>query len=175
MKPSRLFFVHLIFSFLPVTRFFSVKRALLRWAGATIGPNVRVVSTARFYLNGELDIGEGSWIGHEVLVVGGNASVKIGARVDIAPRVNIVTGTHELFTTAGRAAGRGFSLPIHIEDGVWVGAGATILGGVQVGVSSVVAAGALVNKDVPSRSVVGGVPAREINSTAKIATHEQPQ
>ena len=163
MKPSRLFFVHLIFSFLPVTRFFALKRALLRWAGANIGANVRVVSTARFYLNGDLSIGEGSWIGHDVLVVGGNASVTIGSRVDIAPRVTIVTGTHELFSSPDRAAGAGYSLPVVIEEGAWLGAASVILGGVTVGKKSMIAAGALVNRNVLPSIVVGGVPSRVLS------------
>ena len=80
---------------MPATRFFKVKRGLLRWAGATIGSNVRIVSSAKFYLTGQLIIGDNTWIGHEVLVVGGDAPVCIGKNVDIAPRVNIITGGHQ--------------------------------------------------------------------------------
>lgn len=50
--------------------------------------------------------------------------------------------------------------PIVLEDEVWIGAGATLLPGVRVGQGSVVAAGAVVNRDVPPFTVVGGVPAR---------------
>nr|MBF6618909.1 sugar O-acetyltransferase [Patulibacter sp.] len=49
--------------------------------------------------------------------------------------------------------------PIRIGPGVWIGAGATILGGVTVGRDAVVAAGAVVTKDVPEQTLVGGVPA----------------
>jgi maltose O-acetyltransferase len=162
MKPARLFLVHLVFGLLPPTRCFPTKRDLLRWAGAEVGENVRIVSSARFLVTGQLRIGDGTWIGHEVLIVGGEADVTIGANVDVAPRVSIVTGSHELFGVHGRAAGEGFSRPIHIMDGVWIGAAATILGGVVVGQSSMIAAGAVVNRDVPAGAVVGGVPARII-------------
>jgi acetyltransferase-like isoleucine patch superfamily enzyme len=162
MKPARLFLVHLVFGLLPPTRSFHMKCGLLRWAGAEIGKNVRIVSSARFLLAGQLRIGDGTWIGHEVLIVGGEADVTIGANVDVAPRVSIVTGSHELFGVHGRAAGEGFSRPIHIMDGVWIGAAATILGGVVVGQSSMIAAGAVVNRDVAAGAVVGGVPARII-------------
>lgn len=54
--------------------------------------------------------------------------------------------------------------PIRICDNVWIGLGATILSGVTIGEGSVVAAGAVVNKDVPPRSMVAGVPARVIRS-----------
>lgn len=163
MKPLRLHIVHIIFACFPATRLFKLKSSLLRWAGATVGRNVRIVSSARFYLTGHLTIGDGTWIGHEVLIVGGDADVTIGQNVDIAPRVTVVTGTHKLFATPGRAAGSGYSLPIHIEDGVWIAASATILGGAQIHEGSMVAAGALVRDDVPSRSVVAGVPSRVID------------
>ena len=148
---------------MPPTRCFAIKRALLGWAGADVGTNVRIVSSARFYLTGRLIIGDDTWIGHEVLVSGGDADVVIGSKVDIAPRVCLLTGSHELFTIAGRAAGKGYSLPITIADGAWLGASSTILGGVTVGLCSVVAAGALVNRDVKPGRVFGGVPAREIS------------
>lgn len=54
--------------------------------------------------------------------------------------------------------------PIKIGDNVWIGIGATILSGVTIGEGSVVAAGAVVNKDVPPKSLVAGVPARVIRS-----------
>jgi acetyltransferase-like isoleucine patch superfamily enzyme len=164
MKPGRLFIMHLLMTVMPPTRCFALKRALLRWAGAEVGTNVRVVSNARFYLTGRLVIGDHTWIGHETLVVGGDADVVIGSRVDIAPRVLLVTGSHELFTTNDRAAGKGYSSPIVIEDGAWIGTSSTILGGVIVGSCAVVAAGALVNSDVESRCMYGGVPARSLNN-----------
>lgn len=162
MKTSRLFLTHSLFGLLPPTRFFSLKRTLMRWSGAEIGSNVRVVSTARFHLTGKLSIGEDTWIGHEVLVVGGEANVTIGAKVDIAPRAMIVTGSHELCTEPDRAAGRGYSKPVSIGSGAWLGAASVILGGVTIGHRSMVAAGALVDRDVSADCVVAGVPARVI-------------
>lgn len=164
MRAQRLFFVHKLFSLLPPTRCFGVKRALLAWAGAELGTDVRVASSARVLMTGPLSIGEDVWIGHEVMIVGGDAEVRIGAHVDIAPRATLVTGTHELWGEPGRAAGAGRSLPIRIEDGAWIGAGATILGGVTVGRSAMVSAGAVVTGDVPPETAVGGVPARPIST-----------
>lgn len=160
MKSYRLHIYHLLTFFMPPTRLFAAKRTLLRWAGATIGANVRVVSTAKFHLTGKLEIRENTWIGHEVMVVGGDASVLIGKNVDIAPRVNIITGSHKPFSIPGKAAGEGYSLPIEIGDGAWIGAASTILGGVQIGEQTIVAAGALVRSEVPGKVTVGGVPAR---------------
>ena len=57
-----------------------------------------------------------------------------------------------------------FPAPIHIGNKVWVGSHATILPGVTVGDNAIIAAGAVVNKDVPAGVVVGGVPAKVIKS-----------
>lgn len=162
MRSTRLYLLHIAFRLLPPTRCFHLKRVLLRWAGAKVGENVRIASSARFFLTGQLIIGDGTWIGHEVLIAGGDANVTIGANVDIAPRVTIVTGSHELYGIEGRAAGNGFSRPVHIMDGAWIGAAAIILGGVVIGRSSMVAAGAAVHRNVADKTVVGGVPARVI-------------
>ena len=160
MNTGRLYFFNLLIRVLPNTRCFALKRTLLRWAGARVGSDVRLVSTVHFSLTGHLSIGAGTWIGHQVLVVGGDAPINIGADVDIAPRVLLVSGSHELTGSMTRTAGAGYSSPIVVEDGVWIGAGATILGGVTVGAASMVAAGAVVRHDVPPGCVVGGVPAR---------------
>lgn len=162
MNSIRLYIANKLFAVIPPTRLFWVKAAILRWAGAEIGANVRIVSSTRLYLTGALRIGDGTWIGEDVLIVGGDAPVEIGANVDIGPRVTIVTGTHILWETPHRAAGTGLSLAIRIDDGVWIGACATVLGGVQVGTCAMVAAGALVDRSVESRTLVGGVPARSI-------------
>lgn len=149
---------------MPPTRMFALKRALLRWAGATVGDNARIVSTAKFHVCGKLEIGSNTWIGHEVIIVGGDAEVQIGAEVDIAPRVTIVTGSHEAFGLPGKAAGKGYSKPVHIGDGAWIGAGSTVLGGVRIGPQTIVAAGALVRKDTAPKTIVGGIPAKVIST-----------
>lgn len=160
--------MHLLFLFIPATRCFAFKRNLLRWAGASVGNNVNIVSSARFYTSGSLIIGDDTWVGHEVLIAGGSADVCIGSNVDIGPRVTIVTGSHELFTVSERAAGRGYSLPIKICDGVWIGAGSTILGGTIIEKCGMVAAGALVCKNVSTKTVVGGVPAKILQKFSMI-------
>ena len=159
MNSSKMYLARLLFLLLPETRCFPLKRLLIRWCGATVGNNVRITSSARFILGGSLEIGDDVWIGEQVLIVGGDADVRIGSRVDIGPRVTIVTGSHELWESPDRAAGKGSSMPIVIEDGVWLGAGATILGGVSVGRSSVIAAGAVVIRDTEPYTINAGNPA----------------
>ena len=104
-------------------------------------------------------IGANSFVGHEVILVGGDALIDIGERCDIGPRVTIVTGSHE-DGGAERAAGKGTSIPVTLGAGVWVGAGTTILGGVEVGEGALVGAGSLVNKSIRRDSVAYGVPCR---------------
>mgnify|MGYP002393330242 CR=1 FL=1 len=55
---------------------------------------------------------------------------------------------------------------IHIKKNAWIGAGATILQGVTIGENAIVASGAVVSKDVPDNTVVGGIPARIIKTIA---------
>lgn len=88
--------------------------------------------------------------------------VTIGDLVMIGPNVNIITSGHALPPSQRRAYIE--AKPIVIEKNVWIATGATIIGGVTVGENSVVAAGAVVAKDVPANSLVAGVPATVIRS-----------
>jgi len=106
-------------------------------------------------------------VGHRVFInqcctlydMGG---VDIADHVLIGPNVNIITTGHPLQPSQRRAYIE--ARPIVIEKNVWIATGATILGGVTVGENSVVAAGAVVTRDVPPNSFVAGVPARVIRS-----------
>jgi acetyltransferase-like isoleucine patch superfamily enzyme len=88
--------------------------------------------------------------------------VDIGDLVMIGPNVNIITTGHALPPSERRTYVE--AKPIIIERNVWIATGATIIGGVTVGENSVVAAGAVVTRDVPPNSLVAGVPARVIRS-----------
>jgi acetyltransferase-like isoleucine patch superfamily enzyme len=98
-----------------------------------------------------------------------NASVggciTIGSNVGIGPNVVMRTASHrfkdrdKLIQSQGHEYG-----DIRIGDDVWIGANAVILGGVEIGSGAVIAAGAVVTKDVPAYAVVMGVPARQCGS-----------
>ena len=164
MKSNRAFLYGLVAAAMPPTRGFAIRRHLLRWAGATVGDGASLVASARFMVGGDLVIGAETWVGHGVLMIGGDASIQIGSHCDIAPRVMLVTGSHVIDLESKRVAGIGISSPIVIGDGCWIGAGATILGGTEMGAQSVVAAGAVVSGRFPPFSLVGGVPARLIRT-----------
>ena len=159
MNSKKLFIYHLVMLFIPATKLFKFKAFLLRWCGAKVGSNVRIVSSAKFYLNGELSIGDNTWIGHEVMIVGGQAPVIIGKDCDIAPRVMLVTGSHKINDlTSCKIAGVGYSLPIEIGNGCWLCANTTLLAGVTLGNKCLVGANTLVNKSFPDNSIVLGNP-----------------
>lgn len=106
----------------------------------TFGKNVFINSGCCFQDQGGIVIGDETLIGHNVV---------------------IATINHGLYPSE-RATN--YFAPITIGRKVWIGANATILQGVTIGDNAVVAAGAVVNKDVPENTVVGGVPARIIKN-----------
>ena len=87
--------------------------------------------------------------------------VHIGDYVMIGPNTLITTVNHTL-TPKGRREHLGIGEPVSIGNDVWIGGSCTILPGVTIGNNVVIAAGAVVTKDVPDNCVVGGVPAKKI-------------
>lgn len=87
--------------------------------------------------------------------------VYIGDNVMIGPNTLITTVGHPL-TPMGRRKHIGIASPVHIGNDVWIGGNVTILPGITIGNNVVVAAGAVVTKDVPDNCLVGGVPAKKI-------------
>lgn len=102
----------------------------------TVGKNVFINTGCRFQDQGGIHIGDHVLIGHNVV---------------------LATLNHD-FAPYNRATMH--PAPIHIEDRVWIGANATVVPGVTIGENSIVAAGAVVTKDVPPNTIVGGVPAK---------------
>ena len=111
-----------------------------------IGKHVFINSGCKFQDQGGISIGDGTLIGHNVVLATLNHSQ------DAAKRGNLLPA------------------PIKIGKNVWIGANATICPGVIIGDGAIIAAGAVVNKDVPDNTVVGGVPAKLIK---KINIQEQ--
>lgn len=83
--------------------------------------------------------------------------ITIGNDVMLAPNVVITTTGHPIKPDLRRVHAQ-YSLPVVIEDDVWVGAGAIILPGVTIGKNSVIGAGSVVTKDIPANSVALGTP-----------------
>lgn len=131
---------------------------LLRAAGVGVEGHLEVLSGLRVTGEGDLFIGDCSFINHECLIdtAGG---VTLGRSVALANRVSLLTSGHETDDPRARA-GRRVLRPIVVGDGAWLGANVTVLGGVTIGEGAVVAAGSLVRADVPPHTLWAGVPAR---------------
>ncbi|RLQ91277.1 maltose acetyltransferase domain-containing protein [Planomicrobium sp. Y74] len=87
--------------------------------------------------------------------------IRFGDNCQLGPGVHIYTATHPLHPDE-RNAGKEFGKPVLIGNNVWIGGRAVINPGVTVGDNAIIASGAVVVKDVPANSVVGGNPARII-------------
>jgi acetyltransferase-like isoleucine patch superfamily enzyme len=109
---------------------------------------------------GDVLIGDHTRIGLHNTIIG---PVKIGNHVNLAQGITVTALNHNFDDAKKRIDEQGVSTnPVTIEDDVWVGANAVILPGVTIGNHCVVAAGAVVTKDVPPHSLVAGVPAKII-------------
>nr|WP_270330518.1 sugar O-acetyltransferase [Lapidilactobacillus dextrinicus] len=87
--------------------------------------------------------------------------VTIGNNVMVGPRVGFYTAGHPIVADI-RIEDLEFGSPIVVEDNVWIGGSTVILPGVTIGKNAIVGAGAVVTKDVPANSIVGGNPAKVI-------------
>lgn len=95
------------------------------------------------------------------------ADVEIGNDVLCASKVSFVEGRDHMYDMPGRTiwdSPRGESSKTIVEDDVWIGDSAVIMGGVRIGKGAIIAAGAVVTKDVPPCEVWGGVPAKKIKN-----------
>ena len=111
---------------------------------------------------GDVMIGDHTRIGLHNTIIG---PVEIGSHVNLAQGITVTALNHNFDDTEKRIDEQGVSTnPVTIEDDVWIGANAVILPGVTIGNHCVVAAGAVVTKDVPPHSLVAGVPAKVIKN-----------
>jgi len=135
-------------------------RQILQSLLGSLGNEVLIRAPLRVDYGTNLYIGDGSFANFGLIALD-VAPIRIGRKVQIGTNVQLLTPIHPL-DPALRAQGWEAAAPITIEDNVWVGSGAIVLPGVTIGADSVVAAGAVVTQDVPSRVVVAGNPARVI-------------
>ncbi len=113
-----------------------------------------------------INFGKNTKIGKNVFINFGCTFLDLGGitiedNVLLAPGVKLLSEGHPLTPESRQSL---VPKPIHIKKNAWIGANATILQGVTVGENSVVAAGAVVSKDVPANTIVGGIPAKVIKS-----------
>lgn len=122
-------------------------------------------------LQGNVDLGENCSVQTGSILIGygsredPSGRIRIGNNVRIAPYVQMIAANHRFDDTSRTISGQGLDpKPITIEDDVWVAGRVILTAGVTVGTGSVLAAGAVVTRDVPAWSIVGGVPAKILKS-----------
>lgn len=137
-----------------------IRELLSQVTGSVIDKSVTVFTPLYINYGKHTKIGKNVFINFDCvfLDLGG---ITIEDHVLIAPKVSLLSEAHPVSPDERQSLVTGH---IHIKKNVWIGAGVTILPGVTVGENAVVAAGAVVSKDVPANTVVGGIPAKIIKS-----------
>lgn len=115
----------------------------------TVGSNVFFNSGCKFQDQGGITIDDGALLGHNVVLVTLNHCMNPEQRANLEPA------------------------PIHIGKNVWIGANAMVMPGVTIDDGAVIAAGAVVTKDVPANTVAGGIPAKKIKDIPQHEKHKK--
>lgn len=128
-----------------------------RLSGIKIGSGSTIHTGARFYNPYNIIIGKDTIVGEDC-ILDGRGKLMIGNHVDIASEVMIYNGEHDINDIAFRPEIK----DVIIEDYVFIGPRAIIMPGVRIKKGAIIAASAVVTKDVSENIVVGGVPAKQI-------------
>jgi len=163
LSDVQLFVLHCISEHVPSHQ---LRLFVFRLSGIRIGRGSAVHMAARFFSPGGINIGEDSIIGFGCFL-DGRDTLSIGSHVDIASEVMIYNSEHDIAAPDFHA----HNAPVHIHDYVFIGPRAIILPGVTIGKGAIVAAGAVVTKDVPEFAIVGGVPAKQIGTRTNTEPH----
>lgn len=140
----------------------TVRNWLYRGAGLRLHPTSSLHWRAEFYAPERIEIGPHCTIGDSAFL-DGRSGLTIGACVNLGSHVSIYTRQHDVDDPDFAEVGA----PVRIEDHAWVSSHSILLPGVTVGEGAVVAAGAVVVKDVPAYTLVGGNPARHIRDRSR--------
>ncbi len=151
---AKLFKIHFVSLHVP---FWFIRKFVFKLFGVKIGKGTTIHMGCKFFEPSGVTIGEDSMIG-EGAFLDGREKLKIGNHVDIASQVLIYNSEHDLNASDFHAV----NTTVEIGDYVFIGPRAIILPGVKIGKGAVVAAGAVVTKDVKDFEIVGGVPAKVI-------------
>lgn len=150
----KLYIIHCVSECMPI---FTIRKFIFQMAGIKIDHGATIHMGVRFFEPKGIYVGEDSKIGFRSFL-DGRAPLKIGKHVDIASEVMIYNSAHDLEAQDFKAADEA----VEIQDYVFIGPRAIILPGVTIGKGAVVAAGAVVTRNVGEFEIVGGVPAKVI-------------
>ena len=133
------------------------RRDFLRTFVAKLDEGAMINSPFYMEFANHLEMGVNSFINYDCIMLN-NAMVKLGDNVLVGPKVSFYTAMHPI-DAKQREQWLVYAKPITVEDNVWIGGSATILGGVTIGKNAIVGAGAVVTKDVEPNTIVVGNPA----------------
>ncbi|WP_343486080.1 sugar O-acetyltransferase [Allomuricauda sp. d1] len=136
-----------------------LKRRVLGELFGSVGKGVTIDHNFHCDFGYNIHVGENFYAGFNCTILD-IAEVRIGDNCLIAPNVGIYTAGHSIHPVDRHKSG--FAEPITIGNNVWIGGHSSIIGGVEIGNNSVIAAGSVVIKDVPDNVVFGGNPAKKI-------------
>ena len=134
-----------------------LRHGAYRALGMQLAESAVVHRGAEIHAPENISVGPSSIIGFEA-ILDGRSGITIGANVNLSSEVAIWTQQHDLNHPGFGATGA----PVVVEDRAWLSFRTTVLPGVRIGEGAVVAAGAVVTRDVEPYSVVAGIPATEI-------------
>lgn len=134
-----------------------------------------IVITSPFYCDygTNISVGNNFYTNHNCTILDG-AKVSFGDNVFIAPNCVFTTAGHAI-DAKQRANGLEIALPIHIGNNVWIGANVTVLPGITIGDNTIIGAGSVVNKDIPSNVIAVGNPCKVLREVTEKEKEKYPR
>jgi acetyltransferase-like isoleucine patch superfamily enzyme len=161
-------FLETLFSTLPGTPGKLLRRLFFKFYFKKCGNNFSTGLRVKIQMPGNIIVGNNVGFNYGVWIAANrhkDGGIVFGNNVLIGPYTVIHSGNHKFIDAALPISKQGFVFKtITIEDDVWIAAHCTILSGVTLGKGSVIAAGAVVTKDVPPYAIVAGVPAKVVSN-----------
>jgi maltose O-acetyltransferase len=133
------------------------KEAIIKELFGSVGVNPSIELNFRCDLGFNIHVGDNFYAGFNCTILD-MAEVRVGHNCMIGPNVGLYTAGHSIEPKGRNKSG--YAMPINIGNDVWIGGTCVILPGITIGDNSIVAAGSVVTKDVPSNVIVAGNPAK---------------
>ena len=131
----------------------------VQWTLKSHGKGLKISSMVNIYNPSRLSVGDNVYIGHGTYI--GDGDITIDDEVVIGPFCSVTGGNHRFKEGSVRFGGYDYE-PVRIGKGTWIGGHVSVLSGVSIGSGCLIAAGAVVTKDIPDGMIAGGVPAKVI-------------
>lgn len=147
-----------------------VRNLFSRLTGVPVDPSFWMLPPFYTDFGKNIRVGKDVFINHccEFMDRGG---ITLEDKVLIGPKVNLITINHPVDPSQRRST---FCAPILIKKNAWIGVGASVMPGVTIGENSIVAANAVVTKDVAPHTIVGGIPAKRLKTFDELQTSRGP-